>query len=238
MKVKWLGALLPQIVDGIVINYTPSDSLVEECLQWLSSDEINRADRFRHSAGREQFILSRGITRIVLSDYLAQPPEAVVFHYGEHGKPDVDGLQFNVSHSRSTVAIVLSDEYSVGVDIEFANREINLDQVARLLLSPVKLESWQSLPASRKRQSLFEIWTAKEAYLKARGLGLDRSLQKINVELQESIGKLILNDPAYVGAVSLHRLEFANSVLSPDLIGAVAVLDSELIRLRLNYQVM
>ncbi|MCD4753255.1 MAG: 4'-phosphopantetheinyl transferase superfamily protein [Anaerolineaceae bacterium] len=236
MKIKWLGALLPQTVDGIVINYTPSDSLAEECLQWHSSDEINRADRFRRCAGREQFILSRGITRVVLSHYLAQQPAEINFHYGQHGKPGVDRLQFNVSHSRSTVAIVLSNEYSVGIDIEFLDRELNLDQVAKILLSPVALASWRCLPVSQKRQSLFEIWTAKEAYLKARGFGLDQNLHKISVELHESTGKFILNDSAYDGAVSLHRLEFAKSVLSPALIGTVAVLEAESVELRVSYQ--
>ena len=236
MKIKWLGSLLPQIVDVVVVHYTPSDSLVEECLRWLSSDEINRANRFQRFAGREQFVISRGIIRRILSDYLAQPPAAINFHYGQHGKPGVDGLQFNVSHSRSTVAVILSDAYSVGIDIEFLDREINLDQVAKLLLSPVALASWQDLPVSQKRQSLFEIWTAKEAYLKARGLGLDRSLQKIDIELEESTGKPILNDPMYDGEVFLHRLELANSVLDSALSGTVAVLEARSTKLRVNCQ--
>lgn len=238
MKIKWLGELLPQIIDGIVIHFTPSDSLVKECLHWLSSDEASRANRFRQSAGREQFILNRGITRAVLSDYLGQPPQEINFHYGQHGKPGVVGLQFNVSHSCSTVAIVLSDTYLVGVDIEFSDRELNLDQVAKILLSPDALSSWTILSELQKRQSLFEIWTAKEAYLKARGFGLDQNLQKISVELQKSTGKSILNDPAYTGEVSLHRLEFAKSVLSPALIGTVAVLEAGSVELRVNYQVI
>ena len=92
-----------------------------------SSDELERAQRFRFKRDRMHFIVARAELRMILSRYLDIKPNAVQFSYGAHGKPTLtnhvcgDGIRFNISrsHEIGIVAIQLGGE--IGVDVEFIN---------------------------------------------------------------------------------------------------------------------
>ena len=103
--------------------------------------------------------------------------------------PDV---RFNLSHTSGAalVGVVLSRE--VGIDIEWLRPMEDLDAMARSITSGEELDQWESLDAASRFDAFYRVWTRKESYLKAIGLGLYRSLQDVTVPvlLDDSSGTL------------------------------------------------
>src|SRR5271165_1082951 len=56
---------------------------------FLSLDELQRADRFRFDKDRNQFIVSRGTLRTLLGSYLNQHPEELRFAISAYGRPSL-----------------------------------------------------------------------------------------------------------------------------------------------------
>lgn len=93
--------------------------------------------------------------------------------YGEvaidaNGKPHCPGAEFNISHSGHYVAFAIS-ERPVGIDIEAVGR--NMD-IARRVMDPDEYRDFIDLVDGKGRDDVFaRMWTAKESYMKALGLG-------------------------------------------------------------------
>lgn len=166
----------------------------------LSSDEIARADRYRFDVDRRRFVACRGQVRSILAGYLGLGAAEVRFSYGEFGKPSVGGgLSFNVSHSHETALIAAAAGRSVGVDLEMIRvdrrrhpnpllgkaREFRSDvmNVARRFFSETEYSALSALRPEEQTQGFFLCWTRKEAFIKARGEGLFRSLMSFDVSL-------------------------------------------------------
>jgi 4'-phosphopantetheinyl transferase len=153
----------------------------------------------------------------------------VAFRRGPFGKPELDRRQaaapiyFNVSHSAGLVVAAFSLQGEIGVDVEAAARAIS-PSVQRRVFTPRELRSWQTLPLGQQREAAAARWTLKEAYLKARGAGLNLPL--LGFEFDERLGQprirfsaMIDDDP---GRWRFQRLRTARHLL------AVARCNSEL----------
>jgi 4'-phosphopantetheinyl transferase len=146
----------------------------------LDAAERERAKRFLFERDRRPYQVAHGLKRLMLSMYTggAVRPEAWAFELDVHGKPRVTqeaGPRFNLSHSDGMVACAVSERTEVGVDVE------NLDQHAALELSATYFaaseQRWlRSLPTAAQRLGFFRLWTLKEAYIKATGMGLAQPL--------------------------------------------------------------
>lgn len=113
--------------------------------------------------------------------------------------PDVcPRLRFNISHTRSLVACVVTREIDCGVDVEVQRQVEDMEELAARVLSPAEISDLVALPASLRPTRFFRYWTLKEAYVKARGLGLSLPLEAVSFDLGEgSIGMTLdpsLND--------------------------------------------
>ena len=152
----------------------------------LSSDELTRADRFRFSLHRQHFIACRGLLRTILSKYIDVAPQAIQFRYGEFGKPEIraSDLKFNVSHSFGRALIALTRESHVGVDLEHIRIEFKTQQIVERYFGPTERHALNGMPASQKRAAFYRLWTLKEAYMKATGLGLSCAMDAIEVDLE------------------------------------------------------
>ncbi|MGE0041594.1 MAG: 4'-phosphopantetheinyl transferase superfamily protein [Vicinamibacterales bacterium] len=144
----------------------------------LAPDEAARFARFRHDGARTEFLVGRALVRTTLSRYVAVPPDAWRFALGPHGRPDIAGLPpgapplvFNLSHTRGLVACAVTVGREVGVDVEFTGREITHDIPGRFF-APDEVRDLRRLPPDEQPPAFFDYWTLKEAYIKARGLGL------------------------------------------------------------------
>jgi 4'-phosphopantetheinyl transferase len=81
-----------------------SQAVLEKLTKTLSADEAERADRIHFACDRSRFIVSRGVLREILSQYLGCTPAQIRFSYGSSGKPKLGpmepttvDLRFNLS---------------------------------------------------------------------------------------------------------------------------------------------
>jgi 4'-phosphopantetheinyl transferase len=157
----------------------------------LSSDERERAARLLCEHKRTRFIAGRSALRRLLGQYLDKAPQALVFRYGPHGKPAlVIGasetiLTFNFSHSEDLALLAVATDREVGIDIEYRHRHISVAPFARHILSENEAASLQRLPEEQHQQALLTAWTRKEAYVKALGEGLARSLNSFSTGIAD-----------------------------------------------------
>jgi 4'-phosphopantetheinyl transferase len=153
----------------------------------LSAPEQERAARFRFEQHRHRFIAGRGLLRLLLSRYLQTEPCAVQFAYGTHGKPSLaspwagSGLHFNLAHSENLVLLGVTRAGPVGVDVEHIRMPADADQLVRRFFSARESAAFGSLTAVEKPAAFFNLWTRKEAWLKATGEGIGDSLGRVEV---------------------------------------------------------
>ncbi len=125
--------------------------------------------------------------RAILASYLDLEPQEIHFEYGRHGKPfladqpEPARLQFNLSHSHGLLLTAVSRFCAVGVDVERIRELDDMDDLANQLLSPVEEINWRKLPVDRQNCAFFNLWTRKEACLKATGDGITERLKEITV---------------------------------------------------------
>jgi len=159
-------------------------------LQPLLSEEENiRAARFRFEKNRNEFVVSRGMLRLLLGCYLGVSPRKICFAYSSYGKPKMAvprgelDLSFNVSHGDGAVLCAFAREHRVGVDVEKVRKDFNVEEVAERFFSVAERDALRNLRAHEKHDAFFRCWTRKEAYIKARGEGLSLPLHDFDVSL-------------------------------------------------------
>jgi len=156
----------------------------------LSPEEAARQRRFMFAKDRHTYLVARALVRTVLSRYAEASPEAWVFGVNEYGKPYVAGgadlppLRFNLSHADGLVACAVAMDHDLGVDAENVHRAVAVMDLARRYFSAREAADLERLPADLQRERFFDYWTLKEAYIKARGLGLSIPLDRIWFDLE------------------------------------------------------
>jgi phosphopantetheine--protein transferase-like protein len=156
-------------------------SLLDYFYKVLSKEEKSKAASFHFIEFSYRFVICHGILRMLLSEKLSCEPESLVFHKGINGKPYLEGnkLFFNLSHTKDLCAIAISDNRDVGIDIEKINDTTDYKGISECFCSE---DEQQLIKASQNPMEYFFLfWTRKEAFLKAIGLGLNTTLQEINV---------------------------------------------------------
>jgi 4'-phosphopantetheinyl transferase len=168
----------------------------------MSEAERERHDRFVFARDRHQFLVTRALVRTTLSRYAPIAPADWRFVCNEYGKPRIEPgqghesdtwprLSFNLSNTRGVIACALTaDCDEIGVDVEDTSRAGETIEIADRFFSPVEVEALRALPAAHQRQRFFAYWTLKEAYIKARGMGLSIPLDQFSFHLEgdEDIG--------------------------------------------------
>lgn len=152
-----------------------------EAAAMLSAAERERAQRFRDDEVRRAYIEGKIRMRRALGAYVGVAPEALQFEVGPHGKPGLAGrsdVHFSFSRSGKNGALAVCRGHAVGVDIE-AVADIDYGEVARGYLHPLEQERLAADP--RPLQCFYELWTLKEAVLKAMGTGLGEAMAEMAV---------------------------------------------------------
>lgn len=150
----------------------------------LSRDEQKRARERRFDEDRRRFVGSRILLRRVLAHYLNSEPLRMEFELNDWGKPSLiqpvssQEIFFSLSRSANVTLLGISKS-EVGVDVE-QQREIRADEaIVRRQFSPPEQKYVKQAPD--RTAAFFEIWCAKEAYIKAIGRGLSHPLPDFSV---------------------------------------------------------
>lgn len=177
--------LSDRTVEVWVVDLLVQDHELARANDLLSPDEARRADRFRYPADRRKFVVSRGSLRRILGGYLSAAPEQAVFEYGEYGKPRLSAppidIRFNLSRSGDKALIACTVGHEIGVDIEWANRDIEFNELASRFFTGNENAALQKYPADQRKQAFLKCWTLKEAFVKAVGKGLSLGLDAFDV---------------------------------------------------------
>jgi 4'-phosphopantetheinyl transferase len=166
----------------------PTD-MIAKLAPLLSQDERQRAERFHRPADRRRFIAGRGILRRIISAYLALPPGQLRFTYNEYGKPAVSddqndrALNFNLSHSAELILYAVTRKRAVGIDIEYIREDFATLEIAEHFFSKDEVAALKSLPTDQRTAGFFNCWSRKEAFIKAKGIGVSYPLDRFTVSL-------------------------------------------------------
>jgi len=149
---------------------------------WMTEDEAARQQRFIFERHRHAFLVARGLVRGTLTRYAPSiAPGEWRFVVGEHGRPDIDpahglgDLRFNLSHTDGRAVIALA-RGELGVDVEACNRRGDLRGIARHFFAEPEVLALAELDGPELAARFFDTWTLKEAYMKARGIGISLGL--------------------------------------------------------------
>lgn len=164
-------------------------SLKHKQIECLSVDEVKRFEKQIVPKKRDQMICARIFLRETLANYLNLCPSEIHFIYGQHGKPMVIGeqnqvgLHFNMSHSDQNILIGVSLEGPIGVDIESINPKLDYMSLAKRFYALSEVELLKRSP--HPRLLFYRLWTAKEARVKALGVGLMDGLDAVVFECED-----------------------------------------------------
>lgn len=154
----------------------------------LTDEERARGQRFLFEKHQKQHLLARALVRATLSRYLPVEPADWRFAAERNGRPrivgpvDATGINFNLSHTDGLLAVAVAAEPEVGIDVERSDRlEIGVD-LARRYFSLSEVAGLAILSPDEQRRRFFDLWTLKESYIKARGLGLALPLDQFSFD--------------------------------------------------------
>lgn len=151
----------------------------------LTDEERHRAARFHFERDRNRYGISRGILRKLLGKYVGRSDVGLMCN--RYGKPALEDktspLRFNVAHSRDLALFGFTHEREIGVDVEWIRPDFATTDVAQRFFAPDEADVVAALPQPDRAQGFFNCWTRKEAYIKARGMGLSLPLHSFAVTL-------------------------------------------------------
>jgi 4'-phosphopantetheinyl transferase len=218
-------------LDGSIVVWMAQVSHARDSLPSLEPcldlHDLRRAAQFRFPEDRARFVLGRGLLRKCLGRYLGQAPETIELAYTDLGRPFLpqdESIQFSISHTHDLVAIALTAQARVGIDLEFVQAPVDLPELAERILSADDLRIFHALSSEERVTAFFRTWTRKEAYLKARGEGISEGLQQVSVTfgLDESAAVTDARDESAARTWRLHPLPVAT-----DYMGSLACDDAD-----------
>ena len=163
-------------------------SVGEQLAAALDDAESRQAQRFRFARHRDRFMARRAMRRWILARYLQIEPAALELDFAQYGKPLLGSrygsdLRFNCSHSENLALLAISRGRDVGVDLERIKPDFSDDAIPERFFTPREAALLRALPAQQQADAFFELWVRKEAYVKARGMGLSLALDSFEIPL-------------------------------------------------------
>lgn len=161
-----------------VLSFAPR---LTEYLATLDKDELAIAERFKSAELRQRYIINHGILRQVLAKHLNQSATDLRIKKTPFGKPylpDNPELSFNMSHSGDILAIAISTQCQLGVDVECYKNRNNWEGLVKKCFAAEESDYWYSLDKSERNRAFYQFWVKKEAFVKAVGKGITLGLDQ------------------------------------------------------------
>lgn len=148
----------------------------------LDDNERRNARKFVVVEDQNRFILFKYIVRVILSEHLRVLPEEVKFSFNRNGKPRLvpQPLEFNISHTGETIIVVTSEGSPIGVDIEY-NKDLRYAGNRFSSFFNDNEIAYIHKDKDLKTKRFYDLWTAKEAYLKMIGTGMLKNPLSVNI---------------------------------------------------------
>jgi len=149
----------------------------------LSEQEQLKADRYRFTSDRNRYVLGHIAFRYLAAKYLNIQPAKVLIEKDKNNKPFIanehNDLNFNISHSGNKILLTFDiDNRLLGIDVERIDKQYEFKPVIKDYFTN---EEQRFILEENSRDRFFQVWTRKEALMKALGTGLTDEIKNINV---------------------------------------------------------
>ena len=170
------------VLHAHVDDFAARPHVVAAARALLDDRETARLARFAREVDGRMFLLGRLMARTLVGGALGCNPTAWTWREGERGRPEVghpqSDVRFNLAHSAGLVVCAVTRGRDVGVDVEDLERRTPEAGIVDRYCAPAEVADIGAR-GDEWPQRFLEYWTLKEAYLKARGLGIAVPLSDI-----------------------------------------------------------
>jgi 4'-phosphopantetheinyl transferase len=164
----------------------------------LSDEERHRSVGFHFEGDRRVFVAAHALLRLTLSRFALVAPSSWQFRAGEHGRPEIaepgSRLRFSISHTRGLAACAVVLDRDIGLDVEHLSRDAPIE-LATSFFAEREARAVENAPSEDRTARFLTCWTLKEAYIKARGLGLSIPLDQFAMYEDSQHGWRIAFEP-------------------------------------------
>lgn len=182
-------------------------SVAHPWLERLEPHEKSRYHACQTDSARRDYLGTRALARTALAHYSGQPAERLRFGTDRNSRPELTWpalprLFFSLSNTTQLAVGLFAYDHNVGVDVELL-APIGAMEIAGCCYSGEELAELSTLEESARHSRFYELWTLREAYLKARGVGLTLPLDQIAFRplasggVEAAFGPAIRDDPAH-----------------------------------------
>jgi 4'-phosphopantetheinyl transferase len=185
----------------------------------LDKNEQDKALCFVQAIHGRHYVASHGKLRLILSGYLGLPAEKISYAEQAFGKPVVvikgmdHDVNFNLAHSENKMLVAVGADDRIGVDIEVWNSKVDCIAIAAICFAESERYFWNGLPKCSKDEYFYRLWTRKESFVKAVGVGLGIDVSKV-VSSLTGAGRFLSVPEGYgsAGAWALVDLDFGSGI--------------------------
>ncbi|MGN5631810.1 4'-phosphopantetheinyl transferase family protein [Streptomyces sp. AC154] len=227
----------PDRPEPVKLWFCPNDELTPGvattlATHWLDEHEQEIASRFLFERDRRQYLVAHTLVRRVLALEGGVPEAEAVIWRSSRGRPflqkPVEGLprggrelDFNLSHTAGHNLLGVVRRHRIGVDVERLDRgDQGFDAIVETFADEEQAWVAQAAPGRPRNRRVLRLWTLKEAYSKARGLGLGLPFDSFAFTLAEDRGVRGFRPPGTEAALPWRFIELEPV---PDVLAAVAV---------------
>lgn len=201
-----------------IINWKSIQSWIKNYRGILTEKERESSRAYYFKEDRSRGETGKILTRLLAAHYLQISYTQIMVIANSYGKPIIystDGelINHNVSHSGDYVVLAFSLQGTIGVDIEKMRTLPEYQEIA----SSFHRNEYLKICNKKSLKVFYRIWTAKEAYVKAKGVGLNIDLESF--EIRDSV--------IYRNSIPQKQWEIFYYTIQNTYSGAVVVLKGE-----------
>lgn len=161
------------------ITNLPDPLKSPQIMKKLSESRKQKITRCKQIEARKQSLGAGLLLGYILNQYGLVDKE---IKYGSNGKPEIEGICFNISHSKKMVVCAVSNK-PVGCDIEKISAAPQ--KVADRFFSKNEIEHLAQFSGEEKNREFYRLWTMKESYMKMTGEGMRLPLNQFEIRFEE-----------------------------------------------------
>jgi 4'-phosphopantetheinyl transferase len=193
MAVMDNGAHEAHVSDLVTVASTSTEAMsldeLDEAIQRLTAPEQRRASGIRLERPRRSFVVGRLLLRSTVARLAAVRPDEVVIELEPSGRPVLTGALshyfVSIAHSGSHVVVGVANE-QIGVDVEQLRQSAPSPQLMARVCSPDELRLLENMSDGARATAFMKVWTRKEAYGKAIGIGIGFGLRSVTVGVSQA----------------------------------------------------
>jgi 4'-phosphopantetheinyl transferase len=174
------------VVDVVAVALEQPGAEVARMEAALGERELDIAGRLARPELRRRYVVAHGALRELLGGRLGVSAQSLDIAADPGGKPRLAApahgdLRFNLSHSGELAVIAVAANREVGVDVERLRPFERAAAMAARFFTAAEASALEAVEVSQRDAEFLAMWSAKEAYGKARGEGLGESLRHVRL---------------------------------------------------------